>query len=167
MSFVGAGLDTTGGLWARQEISSSAASQEAGTFGVAAGLAPPALDGTEFPRMSESLETTLSREGEASLSPLAASEQAEEEPSESLFGIPLRQPLAERASAERLALLVREYVNRGLTPEEDARLKVASQRVERLLARVTATDFQYLEEGLRRSDKRRARLRLIRERLGT
>lgn len=167
MVLIGADLDTTGGFWARQEISSPVASQEAGTYGVAAGLAPPALDGTEFPRMSELLENTPSGEGEAFLSPLDLSDPGDEEPSEALFGVPLRQPLAERASAERLALMVREYVNRGLTPEEGARLKVASERVERLLARVTAADFQYLEEGLRRSDKRRARLRSIRERLGT
>jgi hypothetical protein len=52
---------------------------------------------------------------------------------------------AESANRDRLALLAREYVAGQLSTEEEARLKIVSERVRRLIPRVTAQDFEELE----------------------
>jgi hypothetical protein len=45
----------------------------------------------------------------------------------------------------RLELLAREYVVGKLSPEEEARLVIVTERVRRLIPRVTAEDFEMLE----------------------
>ena len=55
---------------------------------------------------------------------------------------------AESANRTRLALLARQYVARALTTEEEARLAIASERVRRLIPRVTAEDFEALADIL-------------------
>jgi hypothetical protein len=59
---------------------------------------------------------------------------------------------ADAANRARLELLARQYVNK-LSLEEDARLSIVTERVRRLIPRVTVEDFEALEriaEGLRR-----------------
>jgi hypothetical protein len=55
---------------------------------------------------------------------------------------------AESANRTRLALLARQYVAGALTTEEEARLSIASERVRRLIPRVTAEDFEALADIL-------------------
>jgi hypothetical protein len=52
---------------------------------------------------------------------------------------------AETANQSRLALLAREYVAGQLSTEEEARLAIVSERVRRLIPRVTLKDFEQLE----------------------
>lgn len=52
----------------------------------------------------------------------------------------------EREAAVRLELLVRKSAH-GVSPEDDARLKVATERLRRLLPRVTADDFEALADA--------------------
>ncbi len=52
---------------------------------------------------------------------------------------------AESANESRLALLAREYVAGQLSTEEAARLAIVSERVRRLIPRVTLRDFEELE----------------------
>jgi len=51
---------------------------------------------------------------------------------------------ADVANRARLELLARQYVNK-LSPEEDARLSIVTERVRRLIPRVTVEDFEALE----------------------
>jgi hypothetical protein len=48
----------------------------------------------------------------------------------------------------RLELLARQYVSGELSPEEEARLAIVSERVRRLIPRVTTEDFEMLERIL-------------------
>lgn len=48
-------------------------------------------------------------------------------------------------NTRRLKLLARKYARKGLTSEEQARLEIVSERVRRLIPRVTAEDFERLE----------------------
>ena len=48
----------------------------------------------------------------------------------------------------RLELLARQYVSGDLSPEEEARLAIVTERVRRLIPRVTAEDFEMLERIL-------------------
>lgn len=75
------------------------------------------------------------RTEEASLSPFApaASPQPMSQLSE-----------ADAANRARLVLLARQYVAGALSPEEDARLAIVSERVRRLIPRVTVEDFEEL-----------------------
>ncbi len=56
-----------------------------------------------------------------------------------------RLSAAESANQSRLALLAREYVAGQLSTEEKARLAIVSERVRRLIPRVTVQDFEELE----------------------
>ena len=51
---------------------------------------------------------------------------------------------ADAANRARLDLLARQYVSK-LSPEEDARLSIVTERVRRLIPRVTVEDFEALE----------------------
>jgi hypothetical protein len=51
---------------------------------------------------------------------------------------------ADAVNRTRLELLARQYVNK-LSPEEDARLSIVTERVRRLIPRVTVEDFETLE----------------------
>ena len=48
----------------------------------------------------------------------------------------------------RLELLARQYVSGELSPEEEARLAIVSERVRHLIPRVTTEDFEMLERIL-------------------
>ena len=72
---------------------------------------------------------------------------------------------AEAANRARLELLARRYVAKQLSPEEDARLAILTQKIRRLIPRVTIEDFERLEsmaeesEDIRiRNEERRRRL---------
>lgn len=52
---------------------------------------------------------------------------------------------ADSANQSRLELLAREYVAGQLSTEEGARLAIVSERVRRLIPRVTLQDFERLE----------------------
>jgi hypothetical protein len=58
------------------------------------------------------------------------------------------QPMgdAEIANRDRLELLARSYVAGKLSAEEDARLAIVTERVRRLIPRVTVDDFERLRE---------------------
>jgi len=85
-----------------------------------------------------------------------------------MFHIPVEDQVkseADVAASERVTLLARKYVSGTLSPEADARLAIATERVRRLLPRVTADDFEALESILedldsinRRNAERRKRL---------
>ena len=53
---------------------------------------------------------------------------------------------AEIANRDRLELLARAYVAGQLSNEEQARLTIVTERVRRLIPRVTVTDFERLEQ---------------------
>ena len=53
---------------------------------------------------------------------------------------------AEIANRDRLELLARAYVAGQLSTEAEARLAIVTQRVRRLIPRVTVADFEHLEE---------------------
>ena len=55
---------------------------------------------------------------------------------------------ADAHNRTRLALLARQYVAGELSPEEEARLAIVTERVRRLIPRVTAEDFEMLERIL-------------------
>jgi hypothetical protein len=57
-------------------------------------------------------------------------------------------PEAETANHTRLELLARQYVAGQLSTEEEARLAIVSERVRRLIPRVTVEDFEVLERIL-------------------
>jgi len=71
--------------------------------------------------------------------------QEEELPSSKPSGEEAELSPAESANRDRLALLAREYVAGQLSTEEEARLKIVSERVRRLIPRVTSQDFEELE----------------------
>ena len=58
---------------------------------------------------------------------------------------PEASPIEREVSVRRALLLARDA--RRLSPEEDARLQVATARIRKLLPRVTASDFEALEES--------------------
>lgn len=49
-------------------------------------------------------------------------------------------------NSRRLQLLARKYARKALTNEEQVRLDILTERVRRLMPRVTATDLEKLEE---------------------
>ena len=74
---------------------------------------------------------------------------------------------AEQANEDRIQLLAREYAKKDLSPEDRARLEIATERVAQLMPRVTANDFEELAamasqtiETRRRLDERKAALGL-------
>jgi hypothetical protein len=52
---------------------------------------------------------------------------------------------AEEANRTRLELLARQYVSKKLSAEEEGRLAIVTERVRRLIPRVTIEDFEELE----------------------
>lgn len=62
------------------------------------------------------------------------------------ISVPLSQ--ADTDNQIRLQLLARSYVNKKLSNEDQARLAIASESVRRLIPRVTAEDYERLEEIL-------------------
>ena len=64
-----------------------------------------------------------------------------------------RESEAEAANRTRLTLLARQYVADRLSTEEEARLAIVSERVKRLLPRVTVEDFQQLENILEEAQR--------------
>ena len=81
---------------------------------------------------------------------------------------PSRISDAEIANRDRIELLARAYVAGKLSCEEEARLAIVTERVSRLIPRVTLGDFEQLEhiaEDIRRIEsedsQRRIRLGLL------
>jgi hypothetical protein len=70
------------------------------------------------------------------------------------------------AASERVTLLARKYVSGSLSPEADARLAIATERVRRLVPRVTADDVEALESILEDLDSISQRDAERRKRLG-
>jgi len=64
-----------------------------------------------------------------------------------------RESEAETANRARLALLARQYVAERLSTEEEARLAIVSEKVRRLIPRVTVEDFQELERILEETER--------------
>jgi hypothetical protein len=94
----------------------------------------------------------------------------EEQASKPAFYVPYpievhSESTAERANQTRLELLARLYVSKKLLPEEDARLAIVTEKVRRLIPRVSADDFEALgviaqdSEAIRvKNEERRRRL---------
>ena len=60
--------------------------------------------------------------------------------------IPVGLTPAESANHLKMELLAREYVSGQLSTEEEARLAIVTERVRKLIPRVTVEDFEKLEE---------------------
>lgn len=71
---------------------------------------------------------------------------------------------ADRENAQRLELLVRKAA-RNLNPEEEARLRIATEKVRRLIPRVTAADFELLADLVTQSEHAMQEDRELRESL--
>lgn len=72
---------------------------------------------------------------------------------------------AEIINRSRLELLARHYVTKKLSPEEDARLAIVTEKIRKLIPRVTIEDFETLQaiaqesEAIRlKNEERRRRL---------
>jgi hypothetical protein len=72
---------------------------------------------------------------------------------------------AEVTNRSRLELLARHYVTKKLSPEEDARLAIVTEKIRKLIPRVTIEDFERLHaiaqesEAIRvKNEERRRRL---------
>ena len=65
---------------------------------------------------------------------------------------------ADKANRTWLELLARHYVAGKLSLEDEARLAIASERVRRLIPRVTAEDFQELERILADVEHRKSKV---------
>jgi hypothetical protein len=72
---------------------------------------------------------------------------------------------AEVTNRSRLELLARHYVTKKLSPEEDARLAIVTEKIRKLIPRVTIEDFEKLHaiaqesEAIRvKNEERRRRL---------
>jgi hypothetical protein len=73
---------------------------------------------------------------------------------------------AQIANQSRLELLARLYVSSKLSAEEDARLAILTEKVRRLIPRVTSEDFEKLEAMAAESAEIRDRNAERRRRLG-
>lgn len=62
-------------------------------------------------------------------------------------------PIAETANRNRIELLARQYIAGQLSPEEEARLAIATERVRRFIPRVTEEDFLALEQILKDTER--------------
>ena len=60
--------------------------------------------------------------------------------------VPVGLTPAESANHLKMELLAREYVSGQLSTEEEARLVIVTERVRKLIPRVTVEDFEKLEE---------------------
>jgi hypothetical protein len=83
---------------------------------------------------------TISMGEESDLTCLSIGSEIEEGPKEQTF----QSSEAEAANRTRLELLARQYVSKRLSPEEDARLSIVTEKVRRLIPRVTVEDFEAL-----------------------
>lgn len=73
---------------------------------------------------------------------------------------------AEAANRTRLELLARLYVSKKLSAEEDARLAIVTEKVRRLIPRVTVEDFESLGAIARESETIRLKNEERRRRMG-
>jgi hypothetical protein len=88
--------------------------------------------------------------GPRDMTPFTEERSVEESPPflPSISSLPMEVPHTSEAEATnraRLELLARQYVARQLSTEEEARLAIVSEKVRRLIPRVTAEDFEALE----------------------
>ena len=72
----------------------------------------------------------------------------------------------ESAVSDRITLLAREYVSRELSTEDEARLKIATEKVRKLIPRVTAEDVEALNEILEEVEELEKQGNEQRKRLG-
>jgi len=72
---------------------------------------------------------------------------------------------AELVNRTRLELLARLYVSKKLSPEEDARLAIVTEKVRRLIPRVTVEDFETLQGIAEESEQIRKSIVARRQRL--
>lgn len=79
---------------------------------------------------------------------------------------PEPESTAQAVNRARLELLARLYVSKHLSPEEDARLAIVTEKVRRLIPRVTVEDFEALETMASESEAIRAANVGRRRRLG-
>jgi hypothetical protein len=84
---------------------------------------------------------TISMEEESDLASLSFSSDIDEFATEQTSAI----NEADAANRTRLEILAREYVNKQLSAEERARLEIVTQKVRRLIPRVTIEDFEVLQ----------------------
>jgi hypothetical protein len=96
--------------------------------------------------------------GPQDMTPFAEERRAEEGPPlmppiTSLHKEVSQVPEAEATNHARLELLARRYVARQLSMEEEARFAIVSERVHRLIPRVTAADFEALESILEEAQR--------------
>lgn len=94
-----------------------------------------------FTREFVMTSNTISMEEESSLASLSITSGMDLPPAAEV----LETSEADAANQTRLALLAREYVNKHLSQEEDARLSIVTERVRRLIPRVKVEDFEALE----------------------
>lgn len=73
---------------------------------------------------------------------------------------------AQEVNEERLELLTRKYGNKSFSAEDEARLEALTEKVRRLIPRVTEKDWQALEEVTSRLDAIEERTRSIRKKYG-
>jgi hypothetical protein len=73
---------------------------------------------------------------------------------------------ADAANRIRLELLARLYVSKKLSPQEDARLAIVTEKVRRLIPRVTIEDFEALGEIAQDAQTIRTENEALRRRLG-
>ena len=85
---------------------------------------------------------TISMEEENSLASLSIAADIDTSNERTVRTIEAKGDAANRV---RLELLARQYVNKQLSREEDARLSIATERVRRLIPRITAEEFEALE----------------------
>jgi hypothetical protein len=83
---------------------------------------------------------TVSMDEESDLASLSLGSEIEEGSTEQTF----QSSEADAANRTRLELLARQYVSKHLSPEEDARLSIVTEKVRRLIPRVTVEDFEAL-----------------------
>lgn len=108
---------------------------------VAAAMATQVLDPTAFP-MGD-LFTAHDMTGYAVEEVVGVEPWIQESSAED---VPVGLTPAESANHLKMELLAREYVSGQLSTEEEARLVIVTERVRKLIPRVTVEDFEKLEE---------------------
>ena len=73
---------------------------------------------------------------------------------------------ASTENSKRIKLLARKYARKGLTPEENARLEIVSERVRQLMPRVTEADLEGLEKLFQEVERIREVDKDVRQKLG-
>ena len=77
------------------------------------------------------------------------------------------ESVADAANRTRLELLARLYVVKKLSPQENARLKIVTERIRSLIPRVTIEDFEALAEIAQDAQTIRAQNDALRRQLGS